>query len=585
MYILGISCHFHDSSATLIKDGKIIAAAEEERFTKIKHDNSFPTNAIQFCLDYAQISSNDLEAICFYEKPLIKLERIIKQHIKSFPNSFQMFLRSFYSWATHKPFIKKIISKNLNYKGKIYFCTHHESHAASAFFVSPFKKAAFLTVDGVGEKATTSFGIGIENNIQTQKEIHFPNSLGLLYSTLTAYLGFSVNNSEYKVMGLAAYGNQNRETNRYYAKIMSFLTLHQDGSFSLDMKYFDFDHALHMPSSEMCKTLGGQIRKNESKVTQRHKDIAAATQLVYEDAFFNMINYVYSQTKMTNLVLAGGCALNSVANGKILQKSKFKRIFIQPNSGDGGGSLGAALFCYNQILGKKERYLQQDAFLGPKYPDETIKQFLDEKGIVYTRFENTSELLKKTASLIYKNKIVGWFQGRMEWGPRALGCRSILANPCNKNMMALLNRKVKHREKFRPFAPAICAPDINKFFESDKPLPLPTDFMLLVYPIKKKWHKKLPSITHVDGSGRLQVVRKKSNYLFYSLIKEFETLSGAPIVINTSFNIRGQPIVMSPKDAFDCMMGTGIDYLIIGSFLIKKSNNTKFKTKIKVSSD
>jgi len=571
MYILGISCHYHDSSACLVEDGRIIAVAEEERFTRKKHDSSYPINAINFCLHYAKISPKDLSNICFYEKPLLKLNRILCQHMQMAPLSFRSFCSSFNSWLGYKLWIKNKIKSSLNYNGDIFFIEHHQSHAASSFFPSPFKEAAFLTVDGVGEWATTAYGIGKDDNIQILKEIDFPHSLGLLYSTITAYLGFTVNNSEYKVMGLSPYGNPEI----YYEKFRKLVDIKEDGSFRLNMKYFDFHYKMRMPSKKMCELFGGPIREKEGELTQRHKDIAAALQRIYEEILFKMLNHLYKETKTYNLVIAGGCALNSVANGKILSNTPFKDIYIQPAAGDGGNSVGAALFCYHQILNKNKRNIQNIAYLGPDFDDNHIKNFLESNSISYYKFNDRKELIRKTAELIYNNNVVGWFQGRMEFGPRALGARSILSNPCNPNMQEILNLKVKHREKFRPFAPVVCEDDALKYFECDNPIPLPTDFMLMVYPIKKEYHKKIPAVTHVDGSGRLQTIRRYQNPDYYGLIKEFGRLSDIPILINTSFNIRGEPIVCTPKDAYKCMMGTGIDYLVIGDFLIKREDNKK----------
>lgn len=573
MYILGISCYYHDSSACLIKDGRIIAAAEEERFTRKKHDNSYPINAIKFCLEYGKIKANQLRCICFYEKPLLKFQRILNQHLQMAPFSFKTFNNFFQSWIKNKLLIKSSIKESLDYKGEIYFIEHHQAHAASSFFTSPFKKAAFLTIDGVGEWDTTVYGIGNENNLKILKKIEFPHSLGLLYSTITAYLGFSVNNSEYKVMGLAPYGDMNKKTNEYYIKLKKVLHMKEDGSYRLDMRYFDFHYKDRMPSKKLCRLLGGPINKQDSVITKRHKNIAAALQMITEELIIKILNHVYGETECDNIVLAGGCALNSVANGKILRNTKFRDIYIQPSAGDGGNSIGAALFCYNQILGNKKRYLQDNACLGPEFSDKYVRDFLDSHYIRYTEFKNKKELIKHTANLIFNHNVVGWFQGRMEWGPRALGSRSILSNACNPKMQEILNLKVKHREKFRPFAPVICEDDALKYFECDTPIPLPTDFMLMVYPIKEEYHKRIPSVTHVDGSGRLQTIKRYQNPDYYDLIKTFGKLSGIPILINTSFNIRGEPIVCKPKDAYACMMGTEIDYLVMGKFLIRRADN------------
>lgn len=573
MYILGISCYYHDSAATLLKDGKIVAAAEEERFTRNKHDLSFPENSIEFCLKSQNISVNDLDYIGFYEKPLLKFERILHQHLECFPKSYRIFLANMPSWFNEKLRVVKTIRKKLGYKRDILFIPHHLAHAASAFLVSPFKEAAILTVDGVGEWTTTSYGIGKDNDIRLFKQISFPHSVGLLYSTITAYLGFSVNNSEYKVMGLAPYGDMNRKTNKYYSKLLKVVDLKEDGSYRMDMSYFKYHYSNRMPSNKLCSLLDGPISKRGAEMTSRHKDIAAALQLITEDIMVKILKHIYKETKSEDIVIAGGVALNSVFNGKILRSTPFKRIWIQPNPSDGGTSLGVSSYIYNTILGKKRNYVMRDAYLGPAYSDKEIKKFLDKKNVKYSVFKNDEELIKKTAKFIYDNNVVGWFQKGMEWGPRALGARSILANPCNPNAKEILNEKVKHREKFRPFAPVVCEDDALKYFDCDKPIPEPTDFMLMVYPILRKWHKKIPSVTHVDGSGRLQTIRRKQNPLYYDLIKEFGKLSKIPILINTSFNIRGEPIVCTPEDAYKCMMGTGIDYLVMGKFLIKREDN------------
>jgi len=571
MYILGIACYYHDASACLIKDGKIIAAAEEERFTRKKHDSGFPFKAIDYCLKEAGIDLNKINYIAFYEKPLIKFERVIYQHLEMFPKSFPSFFKSIPSWMKEKLRVQNTIRKKLKFKKEIFFVEHHLAHAASSYLVSPFKEAAIYTADGVGEWATTAYGYGKGNDIILLKEIDFPHSLGLLYSTVTAYLGFSVNNSEYKVMGMAPYGKP-----VYYDKFRKIVDVKDDGSFELDMGYFVYHYKLAMPSKKFIKEFG-PIRKPESEVTQHHKDIAASLQKITEEIVIKTANHIHKETKMKNLCLAGGVALNSVANGKILKNTAFKNIYILPPAGDGGASVGAAAYVYFTLLKNKrtkESFLNH-AYLGPEFSREEIKQFLDSNNINYSEFKSDEELIRKTAKLIWENKVIGWFQGRMEFGPRALGARSILSNACNPQMKDILNLKVKHREKFRPFAPVVCADDANKYFECDRPLQVPTDFMLMVYPIKKKYHEKIPAVTHVDGSGRLQTVRKFQSPLYYNLIKEFGKLSGIPILINTSFNIRGEPIVCTPYDAYKCMMGTGIDYLVMDKYLIKRDDNLK----------
>lgn len=573
MYVLGISCYYHDSSAALLKDGRIISAAQEERFTRKKHDTSFPKKAIEYCLNSHGITINEIDYIAFYEKPFLKFERLLYQHLESFPKSYGVFLANIPSWFKEKLRIIKIIRKKLSYRKNVAFISHHMAHAAASFLPSPFKKAAILTIDGVGEWTTTAYGKGIENDITLSKEIVFPHSIGLLYSTITAYLGFSVNNSEYKVMGLAPYGDMNNRTNPYYKKFKQIIDIKKDGSYRLDMSYFKYNYSNQMPSKKLVELLGEPIRKGESEVTENHKNIAAALQLITEEVIIKILNHLYKTTKIDNLVMSGGVALNSVANGKILSHTSFKKIWMNPDPGDGGTSIGAAMYLYNVILNKQRVYELEEAYLGPGFSADEIKKFLEKGKIKYSEFKSDGELVKKVSKMIHQNKVVGWFHGRMEWGPRALGARSILANPCNPQAQDLLNEKVKHREKFRPFAPVVCEDDALKYFECDKPVPLPTDFMLMVYPVKKKWHNKIPAVTHVDGSGRLQTIRRKQNPLYYDLIKSFGKLSGIPILINTSFNIRGEPIVCTPFDAYKCMMGTGIDCLVIDKFLINREDN------------
>ncbi len=577
MYILGISCYYHDSSAALLKDGVVVAAAEEERFTRKKHDASFPINAIKYCLESQHLTMNDVSYVGFYEKPFLKFERILSQHLEMFPFSFKTFVSSLPSWINEKLRVMKTIRKKLHYRGNVFFIHHHLAHAASSYLVSPFNKAAVLTVDGVGEWTTTSYGLAEGNEIHLMKEITFPHSLGLLYSTITGYLGFSVNNSEYKVMGLSPYGNMNKTENQYYQKLKQVIDIKEDGSYCMEMSYFTYHYGDRMPSRKLCTLLGGPVRKAESEVTQRHKDIAAALQLITEEALFKMLKHVHDVTKCDNLIIGGGVALNSVANGKILRNTPFKKIWIQPNATDGGNSIGVASYIYNTILNHPRNFTLTTAYLGPSFTDAEIKNYLESNKIKYTRFADEEEVISSTAKLIHDNQVIGWFQGRMEWGPRALGARSILSNPCNKKMQEILNQKVKHREKFRPFAPVVCEDDALTYFECDQPIPEPTDYMLMVYPIKKEWRKKIPAVTHVDGSGRLQTIRQAQNPTYYDLVKEFGKLSGVPILINTSFNIRGEPIVCTPQDAYKCMMGTGIDYLVMGKYLIKREDNPQDK--------
>lgn len=570
MYILGISCYYHDSSATLLKDGKVVFATEEERFTRVKHDFSFPMNSIEHCLRSENISIEDVDQIAYYEKPLLKFERVLYQVIEFFPRSFPIFLSSMPSWFTKKLRVMKIVRKKLGYKKDVVFVPHHSAHAASTFFASSFKEAAIVTIDGVGEWATTTIASGEDNRIDSKKEIKFPHSIGLLYSTVTAFLGFSVNNSEYKVMGLSAYGNWDKKTNPYYEKLLKLIDIKTDGSFRLDMKYFSYCYKEKMYSNDFCTLLGEKPRPKESEIEQKHKDIAAALQMVTEKAVFKILKHARSLVDSENLTLSGGVALNSVINGKILEQTGYKDLWIQPAAGDGGTSMGAALFVHNQINNGKRKYLLEDCYLGPGFDNEQIEKVIKDTGMQYSRFASQEELVTRTAELIYENKVVSWFQGRMEWGPRALGSRSILANPLNPKMKDILNLKVKHREAFRPFAPVVCVDDVARYFECDKKVPIPAEYMLQVVRAREEVREKIPSVVHINGTSRIQAVVCEKNLLYYDLIKKFGEISGIPILINTSFNVRGEPIVCTPRDALNCFMGTGIDYLIIGDFIIKK---------------
>lgn len=575
MYILGISCFYHNSAACIIKDGKLIAAAEEERFSRKKHDNNFPTESIKFCLKEAKIpikKINDyIDTIAFYEKPLIKFERILESHLEMWPKSFWSFYKAIPSWMTIKLRLPKIIKKEIGYKNNIMYIDHHMSHAASAYLVSPFKESTIVTIDGVGEWTTTSVGHAKNNDITLSQEIKFPHSLGLLYSAITAFLGFKVNNDEYKVMGLSAYGEPT-----YTNQIKKLISIKEDGSFKLNMGYFAFHHKTKMLSKKFENEFG-KPRKPNSKIEQVHKDWAKSLQIVSEEIIFKILNHAYNKTQCDNLCLAGGVALNSVTNGKIISNTPFKNIFMNPNCGDGGGAMGAAFYAYNTVFKQPRNFELNDAYTGPKFSNKAIKQFLLQNNIHFKEYQNLTNLIADTAKLIKQNNIVGWFQEKMEWGPRALGARSILANPAEPNIQKIINEKVKHRELFRPFAPVICEDDVKDYFDCDTPLPKPTDFMLTVYPIKKEKQNLIPSVTHVDGTGRLQTIRKEQNSSYYNLIKEFGRQSGIPILINTSFNIRGEPIVCTPHDAYRCMMGTEIDYLVMGNYLIKRSDNPKDK--------
>lgn len=573
MRILGLGCHYHDASAALLVDGRIVAAVDEERFTRLKHDPSFPQQAVEYCLKQAGITIDDLDAIAFYEKPLVKFERLLSQHASHYPFTFGTFRKAMPSWITEKLRLRRLLKKKLNFHGEVYFLEHHLSHAAGAFYPSPFDEAAVLTVDGVGEWTTTGLGFGRGTALELTHEIRFPDSIGLLYSTVTAYLGFTVNNSEYKVMGLSAYGEKDPAKNPYYSKMREVIDLKPDGSFKLDPSYFDYEHAERMPSQKFCDLFGGATRNPDAPVTKRHEDIAAAVQLVTEEAVFAMLRHLHSITQCPNVVLSGGVALNSVMNGKILTETPFENVWIQPNSGDGGSSMGAALFVYHALMGHPRSYRLEDPFLGPGFSSDEVEAFLKARGIIYHRFASREALIEETARRIAKAEVVGWFQGRAEWGPRALGARSILSNAGNPEMRDILNLKVKHREAFRPFAPSVCAEEAGKYFECDAPLPLPADFMLMVYPVRPEWRTRLAAVTHVDGSGRLQAVQRAQHPLYYDLIREVGKVTGVGVVINTSFNVRGEPIVATPEQAYRCMMGTAIDCLVMEDFLILREEN------------
>ena len=560
MNILGISCYYHDSAACLLKNGVVIAAAEEERFTRKKHDNSFPKNAISYCLKEGGIDVKDIDIVAFYEKPLLKFDRILQMSLETYPKSFLNFYKILPGWLTSKLKVPSKLKKKLNYKGKVFFIEHHHSHAASAFFASPFKEAAIVTIDGVGEWSTISIHHGKDNKIETLKETYFPNSLGLLYSTITAYLGFKVLNDEYKVMGLAAYGKPS-----YYEKFKEkLIDIKDDGSFSLNMDYFSYTHKEQMFSNKLEEEFG-QRRNPGEAIEERHKDIAASLQKLTEEIVLLIVNHAYKLTNSKKLCMAGGVALNCVANGKLLQKDLFEKIFIQPAATDSGGSMGAALYTYHQILKKEKVWSMDSAYLGPSFNNKEIKDFLDKCKIEYAKLSD-EDLVKNVANLLSQDKIVGWFQGRMEFGPRALGNRSILANPKNPEMKNIVNKKVKHREEFRPFAPAMLIEKAGEYliYNYDSP------FMTINFETNIDTRKNIISATHIDGTARVQTVSRERNKLFYDLIKEFENLTNVPALLNTSFNVKGEPIVCSPEDAYNCFKNTDINYLVLGNYLISK---------------
>jgi len=599
-YILGISAFYHDSAACILKDGEIIAAVQEERFTRIKHDASYPYNAIKFVLDYTNLKLSEIDQIVFFEKPFLKFERLLETYVAFAPKGFSSFSRSMPLWIKEKLFQKNLLFNNLRKHDKnftsdknIFFSDHHLSHAASAFFPSPFKEAVILTADGVGEWATTTVAVGKENHLEIKKEIHFPHSLGLLYSAFTYYTGFKVNSGEYKLMGLAPYGKP-----IYKNKIKNLVDIKDDGSFRLNQKYFNYSTGLTMTNYNFDKLFGQKPRnsKNE-KLTQFHMDIASSIQNVTEEIMIILAKSIRKEYGIKNLCLAGGVALNCVANGKILKEKIFDNIWIQPAAGDAGGALGAALALWFENSSNKRKINLQDdmkgSYLGPEYSQEQIEKELKSIGANFEVFDYEN-IINKTSDYITNNNAVGWFQGRMEFGPRALGGRSILGDPRSENMQKNLNLKVKFRESFRPFAPSILKEDLSTWFKTNTESP----YMLLVSDINSNKkiemsdhqnnlfgieklnikRSEIPAVTHVDYSARIQTVDGNYNKKYYDLISKFKEKTGCPVIVNTSFNVRGEPIVNTPSDAFNCFMGTGLDYLVIGNCILdKKKQNQKLK--------
>ncbi len=591
--ILGISAFYHDSAATIVVDGKIIAAAQEERFTRKKHDSDYPYNAIEFVLNFTDSKLSEIDQIVFYEKPFLKFERLLETYVAMAPKGFIQFSKAMPSWLGEKLFQKKMLfnllkqhDKAFNNPEKIFFSEHHLSHAASAFFPSPYNEAIIVTADGVGEWATTTVAIGERNNLRIKKEIHFPHSLGLLYSAFTYYTGFKVNSGEYKLMGLAPYGEPK------YLKLIETNLIHikEDGSFRLNQDFFNYTTGLTMTNKKFHDLFGQMPRDSKrDKITQFHMDIAASIQKVTEDIMIKICKSLRKEYNISNLCLAGGVALNCVANGKILKDKIFENIWIQPAAGDAGGSLGAALAFWHLEL-KKERQIEKidsmkGSYLGPDYSNESIKNTLKKIGAIFIEYSD-DDLINKTADFLSKGDAIGWFQGRMEFGPRALGGRSILGDPRSEKMQKNLNLKVKYRESFRPFAPSILAEDLTEWFEMNTHSP----YMLLVANVNKNIKKEMtneqkklfgidklnikrsdiPAVTHVDYSARIQTVHKNTNLKYYNLIKKFKEITNCPVVVNTSFNIRGEPIVNTPENAFNCFMGTELDKLVIGNFILEK---------------
>jgi len=559
MNILGISCFYHDSAACLIKDGVVAAAASEERFNRRKNSPVFPINAVNFCLQEGGIGLYDVDYIGFYEKPFLKFHRVILSHLRSYPFSFKNFLDTVPSWLQERLIMPLVFKREMGYEGKSLFIKHHLSHAASSFLVSPFEEAAILTADGVGEWATMSCGAGRRNKIEISKEMRFPDSLGLVYTAVTTYLGFEALEGEGKVMGLAGYGKP-----VYLDKFYDMVAVKSDGSYRVNPQYFGFNKGSRMYTKKFVRAFGRE-RKPETELTERHYDIAASLQRLTEDMLINIANRLYEETKIDKLCMAGGLALNCVANGRILQESPFRDIFIQPAAGDSGGALGAASFIHHCLLGNARKYVFKDAYLGPGFSGQEMKRALLNNGIAFEELDDL-QLFKYVAGLIAENKIIGWFQGRMEFGPRALGNRSILANPCNPGMKELLNARVKNREAFRPYAPVVLEGRAEEFFTGKQF----SEFMLLAVKVRDEKKTVIPAVTHVDATARVQVAREETNPRLCSLIREFEKLTGVPVLINTSFNLRGEPIVCSPQDAINSFRKSNMDCLVLGNCVSEK---------------
>ncbi|NBC17283.1 MAG: hypothetical protein GVY18_08220 [Bacteroidetes bacterium] len=577
MTILGLSCWYHDSAACLVRDGRIVAAAQEERFSRQKHDPHFPTQAIAYCLREGGLTAQELDAVAFYDKPFLKFERLLETYLMVAPKGLRSFLKAMPLWLKKKLWIPDLIATELDYDGPLIFPEHHESHAASAFFPSPFERAAFITTDGVGEWATTSYGLGDGHRVTLQAEIHFPHSLGLLYSAFTYFCGFRVNSGEYKLMGLAPYGEP-----RYVDTIRDALVdLKDDGSFKLNMEYFTYPHGLTMTGRRFAELFGGPRRAPESELTQREMDLARSVQAVTEEALLRMARHVHRETGERNLCLAGGVALNCVANGRLLRESPFERIWIQPAAGDAGGALGAALVAWHMHAGQPRTPqtpdAMQGAYLGPGFSDEAIAAFLEREGLPHEHVGHDA-LADRVAEVLADGQVVGWFQGRMEFGPRALGHRSILADPRGREVQRLVNLKIKFRESFRPFAPSVLAERAADYFDLDAPSP----YMLLVAQVSdaevggegldrlKHIDSAIPAVTHVDGSARIQTVHPETSPGYYRLLKAFEARTGCGVLVNTSFNVRGEPIVCTPEDAYTCFRRTHMDVLALGPYLVTK---------------
>jgi carbamoyltransferase len=597
--ILGISAFYHDAAAAIVRDGEIVAAAQEERFTRRKHDPEFPRHAIDYCLREAGIGPEDLAAVVFYEKPLVKFERLLETYLTYAPAGFQSFIKALPVWLRHRLWLQREMDSGLGgrYKGRYVFLDHHESHAASAFFPSPFGEAAILTLDGVGEWSTVTMGVGRGNRIELSHELRFPHSLGLLYSAFTYYTGFRVNSGEYKVMGLAPYGEP-RFADLIYSHL---LDLKDDGSFRMDMRYFNYCAGLTMTNERFEQLFGGPPRKPETPVTQREMDLAASIQVVTDEIVRRMARHLHKETGQRNLCLAGGVALNCVANGRLLQEGPFEHLWIQPAAGDAGGALGAALFAWYQLLDNPRPQpvtdAQKGSLLGPRATEADITTFLDGIGACYHCYDDQA-LVDRVASALADEKVVGFLQGRMEFGPRALGARSIIGDARSTTMQSVMNLKIKFRESFRPFAPSVLQEDASEYFEFRPDVESP--YMLLVANVRdakrvddgvdvtklrgldllKVRRSQVPAITHVDYSARVQTVDQARNAPYYRVIKRFKELTGCPVVINTSFNVRGEPIVCTPEDAFRCFVNTGMDVLVLERYVLMKTEQPAHLIKV-----
>ena len=561
-YILGLSCFYHDAAACLLQDGVPVAAASEERFTRKKHDPDFPVHAIEWALDFAGIQASDLDAVAFYDKPMVKFERLLLSHVATFPKSLPQFARGMPAWFGSKLRLNKLLASEIGYTGPVFFGQHHLSHAASAFYCSGWDEAAILTVDGVGEWATTTWGVGKDKKIELLGEIRFPHSLGLLYSAFTAYLGFRVNSAEYKVMGLGPYGQPTQ-----VERIEQLIHIREDGTFRLDMRNFTFDSGLAMFNRRFEEVMGQPARTYETgELTQFHKDVARSLQVVVDKIMIRLATHILQETGQSRLCLAGGVALNCVANGEILRESPVDELFIQPAAGDAGGAMGAALWAWHDLLDQPRDWKLSHVYLGPGYEDAQIQATLDRHGAVYTRLDR-EPLLNQTADLVADGQVVGWYQGRMEWGPRALGHRTILGDARHPEMRDIINRKIKMREGFRPFAPTVLEKYVGDHFQIDRPSP----YMLLVAPVRED-APPLPAITHVDGSARVQTINPEQEPLYHDLLATFHRKTGCPVMINTSMNVRGEPIVNTPLDAYHCFMRTHMDAVVMGPFVLLKAD-------------